>query len=185
MSMYQWSTDPASLFLTCVLSGKVGDDGAMVMAADTATCAFNYVSQNSAGSVTLSAVFSFGAQLATYGIKFNGQYIYIQYIVARYRTNTLSFVVLSRTMFDICMYCKMEIGKSAAVFMLHSKVPFCTFFAGNKGSYRYFGYVKLYKQGKNTLKRAFTHFQVNFSIFSDKKNHLSNIRRNMFDLKKI
>ena len=35
----------------------------------------------------------------------------------------------------------------------------------------YFGYVKLYKQGQNCLKigRAFTHFQVNFSIFSGKK----------------
>jgi len=29
--------------------------------------------------------------------------------------------------------------------------------------------------------RGFTHFQVNFSIFSDKINHHSNIRRNMFD----
>ena len=54
-------------------------------------------------------------------------------------------------------------------------------FAGS-GSYRYFGYVKLYKQGKN---RAFTHFQVNFFIYSDKNNQHSNIRRNMFDVQKI
>ena len=32
--------------------------------------------------------------------------------------------------------------------------------------------------------RGFTHFQVNFSIFSDKNNYHSNIRRNMFDVKK-
>jgi len=32
--------------------------------------------------------------------------------------------------------------------------------------------------------RAFAHFQVNFSIFSD-KNHHSNIIRNMFDVKEI
>ena len=31
--------------------------------------------------------------------------------------------------------------------------------------------------------RGFTHFQVNFSKFSDKNNHHSNIRRNMFDVK--
>ena len=36
------------------------------------------------------------------------------------------------------------------------------------GSYGYFGFVKLYKQGNNLLKnRAFTYFQENFSIFSD------------------
>ena len=32
--------------------------------------------------------------------------------------------------------------------------------------------------------RTFTHFHENFSIFSDKNNHHSNIRRNMFDVKK-
>ena len=54
------------------------------------------------------------------------------------------------------------------------------------GSYRYFGNVKLNKQGKNILKiEFFTHFQLNFSIFSDKNNHHSNIRRNMFDVKKF
>jgi len=37
----------------------------------------------------------------------------------------------------------------------------------------------MYKQGKNILK-----IEVNFSIFSDKNNHHSNIRRNMFDVKK-
>ena len=37
------------------------------------------------------------------------------------------------------------------------------------------------------MNRAFTgtHFQVNFYIFSDKNNHDSNIRRNMFDVKKL
>jgi len=37
----------------------------------------------------------------------------------------------------------------------------------------------------NKENRGFTHFQVNFSIFLDKNNHHSNIRRNMFDVKKI
>ena len=57
-------------------------------------------------------------------------------------------------------------------------------FAGS-GSCRYFGKVKLYKQRKNILNRGFTHFKENFSIFSDKNNHHSNSRRNMFDVKKI
>ena len=35
------------------------------------------------------------------------------------------------------------------------------------------------------LNRGFTHFQINFSIFQIKNNHHSNIRRNMFDVKKI
>ena len=54
------------------------------------------------------------------------------------------------------------------------------------GSYQYFGNVKLYKQEQNVffLNGALTHFQVIFSIFSDKNNHHSNIRRNMFDVKK-
>ena len=57
-------------------------------------------------------------------------------------------------------------------------------YGAGSGSYRYFGNVKLYKQGKKCFKiRGFTHFQVNFSFFSDKNNH-SNIRRNMSDVRK-
>ena len=59
-----------------------------------------------------------------------------------------------------------------------------TFLLGS-GSYRYLGNVKLYTQGKSFKNKGFTHFQVNFSIFSDKNNLHSNIRRNMFDVKKI
>jgi len=45
---------------------------------------------------------------------------------------------------------------------------------------------KVVKTRKKYFKnRAFTHFQVNFSIFSDKNNHHSNIRRNLIDVKKI
>jgi len=45
---------------------------------------------------------------------------------------------------------------------------------------------KVVKTRKKYLKnRGFTHFQVNFSIFSDKNNNHSNIRRNMFDVNKI
>jgi len=45
---------------------------------------------------------------------------------------------------------------------------------------------KVVKTRKNIFKNGgFTHFQVNFSIFSDKNDHHSNIRRNMFDVKKI
>ena len=33
--------------------------------------------------------------------------------------------------------------------------------------------------------RAFTHFQVDFSIFSDKNIHHSNIKRNLIDVKKF
>jgi len=42
----------------------------------------------------------------------------------------------------------------------------------------------VYTQGINILNRSFSHFQMNFSIFSDKNNHPSNIRKNMFDVKK-
>ena len=54
------------------------------------------------------------------------------------------------------------------------------------GSYLYFGNVpKVVKTRKKYFKnRAFTHFQVSFSIFSDKNNLHSNIRRNMFDVRK-
>ena len=48
-----------------------------------------------------------------------------------------------------------------------------------------FGYVKLYKQGKNILKVELFHiFRWIFSIFSGKKNHHSNIRINLIDVKK-
>ena len=43
----------------------------------------------------------------------------------------------------------------------------------------------VYTRKKYFKNRGFTHFQVNFSIFSDKNYHHSNIRRNMFDVKKI
>ena len=53
-------------------------------------------------------------------------------------------------------------------------------------SYRYFGNVKLYKQGKNMLKIEVIHiFRSIFCIFPEKNNHHSNIRRNMFDVKNI
>ena len=51
------------------------------------------------------------------------------------------------------------------------------------GSYRYFGNVKLFKQGKNILKIELLHIFRWF--FSVKYNHHLNIRRNMFHVKKI
>jgi len=43
----------------------------------------------------------------------------------------------------------------------------------------------VYARKKYFKNIGFTHFQVNFSIFSDKNYHHSNIRTNMFDVKKI
>ena len=52
------------------------------------------------------------------------------------------------------------------------------------GSYRYFGNVMLYKQGKKYFKnRVFKHFQVNFSIFSGEKNQHQNILRNLIEFR--
>ena len=54
------------------------------------------------------------------------------------------------------------------------------------GSYRYFGYVKLYTQGKNILKIESLHiFRSIFPFFQEKKNHHSNIGRNLIDVKKL
>ena len=66
---------------------------------------------------------------------------------------------------------------------LSGRIRIRKIFTGS-GSYQYFGNVKLYKQGKFFKNKGFTHFQVNFSIFSDNNPH-SNIRRNMFDVKKF
>jgi len=48
----------------------------------------------------------------------------------------------------------------------------------------YLGTVPFNQTEKIFKNISFTDFQGNFSIFSDKNNHHSNIRRNMFDVKK-
>jgi len=68
-------------------------------------------------------------------------------------------------------------------FIYHQGCGFWPFWSDPENFHwiRMWSWINKEKYFKN---RAFTHFQVNFSIFSDKNNHHSNIRRNMIDVRK-